>query len=257
MGQFLVTPGDIRDKKFHLKGPEAYHVTRVLRSREGQTIELFDGRGGRYKGILRKIYPDGTVEGEITDELKKPQADLPVTVNLYIGLLKPSRFEWALEKGTEIGVSRFIPVVTPRTVIKLRELGPNKRKRWTKIVESAAKQSLRFELPKIDEPAHFRDAIIDAAKEGMTLVGWVKTAGRSTYPGLKEVLQEAKKTADPKGLVINLFIGPEGGFSEEEIQLAETEGAHLISLGAHTLRSETAATAAAAIVLYELSSSSL
>lgn len=255
MGQFLVTPEDIRDKKFRLKGPEAYHVTRVLRAQEGQTIELFDGKGGRFKGKLRKIYPDGTVEGEITDQLRKPQADLPVTVNLYIGLLKPSHFEWALEKGTEIGISRFIPVVTPRTVVKLRELGPNKRKRWTKIVESAAKQSLRFELPKIDEPAHFRDAIISASKEGTTLVGWIKTAGRSTYAGLKEVLQEAKKNADPKkGLIINLFIGPEGGFSEEEIQLAETEGAHMISLGAHTLRSETAAAAAAAIVLYELSS---
>ncbi|MFH1724616.1 MAG: RsmE family RNA methyltransferase [Elusimicrobiota bacterium] len=251
MPQFLLSPEDISGKTFSLRGPEAFHVTRVLRRREGSTIELFDGRGGRYTGVIRAIHPDGSVSGEITGTAHVPQKEYPVTINLFLSLLKPSHWEWALEKCTEIGVARFVPVITPRTVMQMREAGETKRARWNKIMAAAAKQSRRGELPQLGETVHFRDAILQASKSGLTLLAWEKHAGATTYAGLREVLREAK-SSHKTGLTVNLFIGPEGGFSDEEVEIAEYDGASFFSLGPSTLRSETAAVAACSIIFYEL-----
>lgn len=141
--------------------------------------------------------------------------------------------------------------MTPRTVVQLRELTAGKRERWGKILQAAAKQCRRADLPELREPQHFRDAIVAAAKEGVSLVAWEKHAGASTYAGLRETLREARAKS-PGGLTVNVFIGPEGGFSDEEVELAECEGAALFSLGPTTLRAETAAVAACTIALYEL-----
>lgn len=250
MPQFLLELGDVQGGKFVLRGPEAFHITRVLRNKEGESIELFDGKGSRYKGIIRSIGQDGTVSGDILETLSSKNKPFPVKVNLYLGLLKASHWEWALEKGTEIGVHSFTPVITPRTVVHLRENATSKkRERWGKILASAAKQSRREELPVLNEPKHYRDAIVEATKEGLTLVGWAKH-GSTTYAGLRDILGKARR--ENNSLVVNIFIGPEGGFSDEEIELAETDGASLFSLGPNTLRAETAAATAAAIVFYEL-----
>lgn len=251
MSQFLVKPEDISGDRFSLTGPEAFHVTRVLRRKVGDAVELFDGRGGRFDGVIRSVGPDGTVEGDITARQHAPRRDFPVRLNLYLSLLKASHWEWAIEKAAELGVNAIIPTVTPRTVVQLRELTAGKRERWGKILESASKQCRRADLPELREPQHFRDAIIAAAKDGVSLVAWEKHAGASTYAGLRETLREAR-AKNPGGLTVNVFIGPEGGFSDEEIELAECEGAALFSLGPTTLRAETAAVAAATIALYEL-----
>jgi 16S rRNA (uracil1498-N3)-methyltransferase len=251
--QFLLPLEKIEGNTFVLSGPEAFHVTRVLRMKEGQTIELFDGRGGRYNGVIRKILMDGSVEGDIADKLSSPEPQFAVTLRLFLGIVKPSHFEWAIEKGTEIGIASFHPVITPRTIVQSREISPTKITRWNKIITAAAKQSKRATLPKLESPVHYRDAIVDVTKTGLTLVGWPKEPGRSTHAGLKEVLAKAKQEfKKEEKLTVNLFIGPEGGFSAEEIELAGVEGAHLFSLGSNTLRTETAAAVSAAIVFYEL-----
>lgn len=250
MPQFLVKPSDVAGDRFHLDGPEAFHVTRVLRRKVGDAVELFDGRGGRYTGIIRSIHPDGAVDGDVTGRAA-PRRGYPVLLNLHLSLLKASQWEWAIEKAAELGVTAIIPTSTPRTVVQLRELTPAKRERWMKLLRAAAKQCGRADVPELKEPAHFRDAIVAAAKEGVTLLAWEKHAGASTYAGLREVLREAR-AKHPAGLTVNLFIGPEGGFSDEEVELAECEGAALVSLGPTTLRAETAAVAATALVLYEL-----
>jgi 16S rRNA (uracil1498-N3)-methyltransferase len=253
MPQFLVKPEDVAGDRFHLDGPEAFHVTRVLRRKVGDAVELFDGRGGRYTGIIRSIRADGAVDGDVTARAKAPARSYPVRLNLHLSLLKASQWEWAIEKAAELGVTAIIPTSTPRTVVQLRELTPAKSERWTKILTAAAKQCGRAEVPELEAPQQFRDAIVAAAKEGVTLLAWEKHAGASTYAGLREVLREAR-VKHPQGLTVNLFIGPEGGFSDEEIELAECEGAALFSLGPTVLRAETAAVAAATIVLYELGS---
>ncbi|MFH2204835.1 MAG: RsmE family RNA methyltransferase [Elusimicrobiota bacterium] len=249
MPQFLLSVSDVRDQSFVLRGPEAFHIVRVLRHKEGDVIELFDGEGTRYKGVIRAIDKDGAVAGEIVEKLAAARHSVPVRIKLYLGLLKSSHWEWALEKGTEIGVDTFTPILTPRTVVQLREMGQKKEERWKKIMTSAAKQCRRADIPKLNEPLQYRDAIVQATKSGLTLVGWEKHGG-TTYAGLRATLMQARR--DHKRLTVNLFIGPEGGFSEEEIELAETDGAALFSLGPNILRAETAAVAAAAIVFYEL-----
>ena len=251
MPQFLVKPEDVSDGQFSLQGPEAFHVTRVLRRKVGDAVELFDGRGGRYTGVIRSIGPDGDVTGEVTGREHSPRRAYPVELELYLSLLKPSHWEWAIEKAAELGVTAIIPTVTPRTVVQLRELNKTKEERWGKILQAAAKQCKRADIPVLRQPQHYRDAIVAAAKSGVSLVAWEKHAGASTYAGLREVLREAR-TKNPDGLKVQLFIGPEGGFSDEEIELAECEGAALFSLGPNTLRAETAAVAAATVVLYEL-----
>ena len=250
MPQFLLELGDVTEDKFVLRGPEAFHITRVLRNKAGEEIELFDGRGRRYRGVIRSIGEDGSVSGDIIEKLEVNRRPFPVTVNLYLGLLKASHWEWALEKGTEIGINTFTPVITPRTVVQLRENSTQKKKeRWEKIVQAAAKQSRRDDLPIINEPKHYRDAMVEASQNGLTLVGWEKH-GSTTYAGLRDVIADARRKN--KKLNVNIFIGPEGGFSDEEIELAETDGAALFSLGPNILRAETAAVTSAAIVFYEL-----
>jgi 16S rRNA (uracil1498-N3)-methyltransferase len=248
--QFLLSKEDIQGRKFVLRGPEAFHVARVLRSKPGDPIELFDGHGGRYKGIIRRVGPDGSVEGDVVEKLHVSAKPVPVRLRLYLSLLKPSHWDWALEKGTEIGVSTFVPVVTPRTVVQFRTLGAGKEARWKKVVTAAAKQCRRADIPEVLAPAHFRDAIQESCKAGLTLVAWERHSGASTYAGLREVLRSARQGSE--SLLVNLFVGPEGGFSEDEIELAECGGATLFGLGSNTLRAETAALAACAIVFYEL-----
>ena len=207
MPQFLVKPEDLAGGRFSLSGPEAFHVTRVLRRKVGDALELFDGRGGRFAGRIASISPDGTVEGEVTGRESSPRPAYPVDLELYLSLLKPSHWEWAIEKATELGVTAITPTVTPRTLVQLRELGKAKAERWGKILQAAAKQCGRADIPALREPRHFRDAVVTAAKTGVTLVGWEKHAGASTYAGLRETLREAR-AKHPAGLKVHLFIGP-------------------------------------------------
>src|SRR5208283_3122425 len=112
MPQFFLPPKCLKDKSFVLEGPEAYHIVKVLRCREGEALEFFDGLGGRYKGKITRLRSDGCVEGAITEVLDRPHAAAKARLELYPALLKASRWEWLLEKGTEIGIHSFQPVVT-------------------------------------------------------------------------------------------------------------------------------------------------
>lgn len=252
MPQFMLKLEDIDGRRFTLRGPEAFHVTRVLRKKEGSEIELFDGKGGRYAGVIRTVHGDGSVEGDIVKRAHAPLKAVPVDLHLYIGLLKKSsHWEWALEKATELGAASFTPVVTPRTVVQARELSANKIARWTKIMEGACKQSERGTLPALKAPQHFREAVPAAAGRGPVLLAWERHPGATTYAGLRETMKTVR-AENKKGVAISLFVGPEGGFSDEELEIAEYEGAHFFSLGPNILRSETAAISAASIILYEL-----
>lgn len=252
MPQFLLPPGALREdperpgrRLFTLTGSEAVHVSRVLRRREGDAIDLFDGHGARYQGTITSVRGD-LIEGEIAGTMGTEAP--PWRLHLYQGLLKAPRWDWVLEKGTELGVTRFIPVTTSRTVVLLKEPARvrSKIERWRKIVLAAAKQSGCVQIPEIRDPAGFEEALRRAAGEGPVLFAWEKSDPRST-------LRRALASLDPRGATA-LFLGPEGGFSDKEARLAEAGGARLFSLGPRPLRAETAATAACAIVAQELSS---
>ena len=254
MPQFFIAPEDIQKKSFRLSGPEAFHVIKVLRYVKGQTIVLFDGKGGRFEGLIEDVAPDGVVSGKVTSVLKADDARAPVRVHLYLGLLKASHWDYALEKGTELGAASFTPLLTPRTVVLLHEVerARSKQDRWARVVMAAAKQCGRGELPAVKEPLAFRDAIRSTKEQGLCLLAWEGMKGSSAGESLRAVLREADQARGAGPLDVHVFIGPEGGFTEEEIELAETEGATLFGLGPRTLRAETAALAAVALVQYEL-----
>ena len=236
--------------KFRLTGPDAFHIAKVLRYRDGEAVELFDGHGGHFSGTLSKVGADA-VEGVIVEERPAPPA-ATVKLHLYPGLLKSAAWEWVLEKGTELGAVSFTPVVTPRTVVLIeRERVAAKQDRWTKIVTAAAKQCGRGDLPRIMPPLRFPEAIREATEHGLTLFAAESMKGSAARESIKDALEKARAEATGP-LDVNLFVGPEGGFSVEEVELAEAREAILFGLGANTLRAETAVLAATTTVLYEL-----
>ncbi len=258
MPQFLVAPEDVGQGKFALKGPEAFHVAKVMRLGAGATLDLFDGKGGRFKGVIEAVHADGMVTGKVTETVKATAGERPaVLINLYLGLLKASHWDYALEKGTELGVSAFVPLLTPRTVVLLHEVERTKAKaeRWSRLIMAAAKQCGRADLPPVRDAVQFRDAIrapAERADKGIVLLAWEGMKGSIASQTLGPVLRAADAKRGTDTLEVSLFIGPEGGFSDEEVELAEAEGAVLFGMGPRVLRAETAAIAAAALVQYEL-----
>lgn len=246
MPQFFLPLDSVQEEKFQLSGPEAFHIVKVLRAKPGEKLSLFDGKGGKFEGVIEAINPDGSVSGKILATLEKG-TQRQVELRLYQGLLKGSHWDYVLEKGTELGVSVFIPVTTPRTVVLLRdERIAAKQERWERVVMAAAKQCQRGQLPAIEKPAEFRDAIRNCT--GVKLIAWEGLAGA----GAKREIAAALAAAEPGPMTVNVFVGPEGGFSDEEIELAQSVGAVPFGLGPRILRAETAALAASAVVMYEL-----
>jgi len=174
----------------------------------------------------------------------EPQARLI----LYQSLIKGDRFDWVLEKGTELGVARFVPLICQRGVV-LRQ-PPERRgreQRWRRIITEAAEQCGRSVLPEIS-PVTELDQALDSAS-GLRLLPWEEERAL----GLRKVLRQARaaeKTAGPP--TVSLFVGPEGGFTRQEVERARARGVQVVSLGRRILRSETAGIAAAAAILYEL-----
>ncbi|HXS99207.1 MAG TPA: RsmE family RNA methyltransferase [Elusimicrobiota bacterium] len=253
MPQFFIAPEDIQQKSFRLTGPEAFHVTKVLRYGKGQSLALFDGKGGRFEGIIEDVAADGTVSGKLTATLKADDARAAVRLHLYLGLLKASHWDYALEKAVELGAASITPLLTPRTVVLLREddRAKSKADRWGRVVMAAAKQCGRAELPPVREPAQFRDAMRAAKDKGLILLAYEGMKGAVAADHLRLALREADQKRGANALDAHLFIGPEGGFSEEEVELAEADGAVVFGMGPRILRAETAAAAAITLVQYE------
>ncbi|MCM2303369.1 MAG: 16S rRNA (uracil(1498)-N(3))-methyltransferase, partial [Elusimicrobia bacterium] len=226
----------------------------VMRLAAGAELDLFDGKGGRFKGVIEAVHADGSVTGKVTATLKADDQRAPVALNLYLGLLKASHWDYALEKGTELGVSAFVPLLTPRTVVLLHEIERTKAKaeRWSRLIMAASKQCGRADLPPVRDAVQFRDAIRAVKDKGVVLVAWEGMKGSVASQTLGPALRAAAALRGADTLEVSLFVGPEGGFSDEEIELAEAEGAVLFGMGPRVLRAETAAIAAAALVQYEL-----
>jgi 16S rRNA (uracil1498-N3)-methyltransferase len=231
---FYIEPGSINGSVVMLSGDEAKHVSRVLRKEPGELIWVSDGNGCVYETLIRSIYPYG-VECEIMKahpRMHEPDVDL----TLAVGLLKnPSRMDWIIEKGTELGVSHFLPLITRYTIAQ-----SVKEERWRNIALAAMKQCGRCVLPKIFPPMKLKDALDLTAPNDVKLIPFEKTE-RVLFIG------EVMKRYAPKSAVI--FIGPEGGFSDDEIVAAEQAGCMQVSLGPRRLRTETAAVIASSWVV--------
>ncbi len=199
---------------------EAHHVLKVLRGRDGDAIEVVDACRRLFLAELR-----GRREAAILEALEAPEEG--EEISLYQAVPKGGRMDLLVEKTTEVGVSRIVPLVTERGIV---EPGSGKVERWRRVAEAAARQSLRTGVPEVLEPIPFAEAALQAGENAVLL------HNDTGLSGLEGVV----------GSPASLFIGPEGGWSEEEMGLAMDAGLALAHLGPYRLRSETAGMVAVA-----------
>ncbi|MBI2942126.1 MAG: RNA methyltransferase, partial [Chloroflexi bacterium] len=170
-------------------------------------------------------------------------------ITLYQALLRPSKFEVVLQKCTELGVAAFVPTISERCIISnVGDGNPAKLERWHRIIVEAAEQSNRGKLPTLQPASVFPQAAEQA--RGFSLVAWEGESERSIRDVVREGLGVGVAGAR-RPFTVNVFIGPEGGFSAAEVEIARSYGIVPVSLGRRILRAETAAIAATTIILYE------
>lgn len=215
--------------------PISHQLRNVLRLGRGDMITLLDGSGLAFPARIESLDAERAIGRVLRKEpvLSEPEIEL----TLYQCVLKRERFEWVLQKGTELGVSQFVPVISSRTVVRPAARLLPKYERWRAIVREAAEQSRRGRLPVLGDPLHWDEAVEQG--EGVRLLAW-EEAGENCS-GLGRTVRDADEVA--------LLVGPEGGISVEEAASANNRGWLSMSLGPRILRAETAAVAATTIVM--------
>lgn len=242
MHRFFVDPDQLAGPTAHFEGEQARQMRRVLRLEPGDRVLALDGLGDQYEIVLAEV-TNGRVSGVVVDK-SVAKGEPAVRLTLFQSLLRREKFEWVLQKGTEVGVSTFVPVITRRSLVRdAEDVTPEKLGRWQRIIREAAEQSGRGLLPVLRPPVSFREAMSKIAADSCALIAWEG----ATQPGLREALREKGATRD-----IALFIGPEGGYDPDEIDEAVAGGAAPVTLGRRILRTETAAVVGAALILHEL-----
>jgi len=274
--RFFVDSGAIHGRDVLLDDSELTHqIGTVLRLRPGEKITLLDNSGWQHIVAIDSV-ERGRVAGTV--ERKELAGGEPRTkLTLYVALMRPERFEWVLQKGTELGVSAFVPLICERsTIADADELSASKLERWQRIIREAAEQARRGKLPRLAPALFFPAACDQAAQRGTALLLW-EGAG---VPSLRSVLQKAEGRGDketrrpgdkeqqhlpvplspllPVSLSpahpfsVALFSGPEGGFSASEFATALRYDMIAVTLGPRTLRAETAPVIATSAILYEM-----
>jgi 16S rRNA (uracil1498-N3)-methyltransferase len=209
-----------------LSGEELHHAARVVRVQEGEEVELFDGRGAIVRACVESVHREQVTLRVIGNVAETRESPLDLT--LAMAVINLDRFELVLQKATELGVRRIVPIVCDRTEIR-PERYRGKQERWEKILFEAVKQCGRARIPTLEEARPFSEAI---TREGIKVV-FDADVPPSPDPG-------------PFDAAI-LFVGPEGGWSEEELAMARHQGAVFRRMGPRRLRAETAAIAACTI----------
>jgi 16S rRNA (uracil1498-N3)-methyltransferase len=250
-GRFLLN-GDalIPGAEITLPDDIAHQARDVLRLRIGESLHLLDGAGGVYAAELTQL-----TRREVSVRLglrEEGPAPLPVRLTLCLGLLKAAKFEWVLQKGTELGIATFQPLLTERAIAAAEELGSAKRLRYERIIAEALEQSGGAWLPALAAPCSLAEALAAAPANAIKLIPWEEaTAAPITSTLTAKAARRAIPTA-ASAVEVWLFIGPEGGFSADEVYAAQAAGALPVTLGPRILRAETAAIVAAALSLAAL-----
>ena len=219
-----------------LVGEHADHLVRVLRARIGEDFDIAAGESVR-RGRITSVKED-RVEFELGEEISAARM---IEITLVLAIFKFDRMEWAIEKCTELGVSRIVPVISRRTDSHLAAASAKRVERWQRIARQASEQSRRTTPPEILPPIRFADALTGAAALRIVL------AESEERTLLRDVL---KSNASASAII--LAVGPEGGWTEDELQSFRQAGWISVSLGNTILRAETAAIAATAVVTSSL-----
>lgn len=246
MYQFFVEPSQIQGNRIIITGKDVNHIKNVLRMKPGEEISVSNGIDGKdYRCGIEEL-----LEDEIICSLrfvKEDGIELPSKVYLFQGLPKADKMELIIQKAVELGVYAVIPVSCKRAVVKLDEKKvKSKIARWQQIAEAAAKQSKRSIIPEVKSVMSMKEAVAFARQCQVKLIPYELAEGMEKT---KEIIDSLKPGED-----VAIFIGPEGGFEETEVQLAVENGIEPITLGKRILRTETAGMTVLSWIMYQLES---
>ena len=243
MPRFFVGADQISDKDIVITGTDVNHIRNVLRMTPGEEVTVSDGQGMDYFCRIAELTKE-EVRLDVVDSWHS-FVELPAKIYLFQGLPKADKMELIIQKAVELGVYEIVPVATKRAVVKLDpKKEEKKRLRWQSIAESAAKQSRRNIIPHIHEVVKFGQAVDYAKNLDITLIPYELAEDMEKTKQIFETIQP--------GQSIGIFIGPEGGFDESEIVLAQENGISPITLGKRILRTETAGMAVLSVLMFQL-----
>lgn len=243
MYRFFVEPSQVEEHTIRIQGSDVNHIKNVLRMKTGEEILISSGENLEYACYIEEM---GTEE-VLAHVMYVQEAGYELSSRIYLfqGLPKSDKMELIIQKAVELGVHEIIPVATRRAVVKLEgKKEENKIRRWQAIAGSAAKQSKRMYVPEVKPVMRFSQAIEQAKELDIVLLPYELAEGmRKT----KEIIAQI----EPGGS-IGIFIGPEGGFDEEEVRMAVEMGAKAITLGKRILRTETAGLTVLSVLMFAL-----
>lgn len=245
MQQFFAEPSWIRENKIFMQGSDVNHIRNVLRMKPGEDVRVNDGRGKTYLCCISS-YEEQTAVLDILKELDS-DTELPSRIILFQGLPKGDKMEWIVQKAVELGVYAIVPFAAKRSVVKLDEKkAAKKQARWQLIAKGAAEQSGRGIIPEVSTVRTFAEALGMAGELDVVLIPY------ELEEGMKETARVLENIEC--GQSMGIFIGPEGGFEEEEVERAKEAGAYTITLGKRILRTETAGLTTLSVLMYHLES---
>jgi 16S rRNA (uracil1498-N3)-methyltransferase len=225
-----------------IEGEDARHIQKVLRMRAGELLYIVLNHKAQWLCEIIGL-EEGRVQVRLMEEMPAPKAQ-PAQVVLYQGIPKSDKMDWIVQKATELGVARIVPVQMKRSVSRLdkKDKAEKKRARWQRIADEAAKQSKRLTIPAVDLAVSFEGVLKDLEADAQMLVAYED----EKHQGLHKPL-----TAMDPSRPIGIVVGPEGGFEAEEIEALRKAGAEVIGLGRRILRTETASLALITLIQYE------
>lgn len=243
MSIFYVKNEQINGEDAYIEGEDVRHIKDVLRYAVNDNLDICDENGVKYITKINNMAKEKISLKilEVSEETSEPS----INITLFQGLPKSDKLEMIIQKCTELGVSEIVPVITDRVIVKIDEKSASKKvERWNKIALEAGKQSGRQKIPKIKNINNLKNLIENISKYDILLL---------PYECEKEItLKSVLRNLDANVKNIAIMIGPEGGFSENDLKLLDLPNVKKVTLGPRILRTETAGLATVAMVLYEL-----
>jgi 16S rRNA (uracil1498-N3)-methyltransferase len=243
MYHFFINQDQVEDDLIRIIGPDVNHIKNVLRMGAGEEVLISNGVDKDYLCEVTSVTAQ-----EVTARILSVEEggrELPARITLFQGLPKGDKMELIIQKAVELGACEIVPVETKRTVVKLdKKKEESKLRRWNAVSESAAKQSKRLIVPEVTGVMSLKEALIFSKEFDLTVIPFENAKGMERT---REILSQVKP-----GMNVGIFIGPEGGFEDSEIELSESFGARTVTLGKRILRTETAGLSVLSVLSYLL-----
>ncbi len=248
MHRFFLPPETIDQDRVHFPAETARQLYTVLRLKPGSQIIVLDGNGNQHRVELSEVSSRNAVGQVLVSEAAPAEPRLRVT--LYLSLTQRDKFEWMLQKCTEVGAAAFAPLITSRSRVQKDNDGNARQTRWQRILREAAEQSGRGRIPVLHPPRLFEHALQPGNPHELRLVAWENEHTLDLRTAIEQWRAENPSRRLPAEAAI--LIGAEGGLSPQEVETARRGGFQPLSLGRRILRMETAAVVATALLLHEM-----